>query len=187
MCTTRLSIEIFINAFNHPQSAIHCFGFVSARHSEGPRPSESREVNTSWHFTCTKLQTGWSFCNDLCCFIIKSSPRFRCTLAWNPAFSVAPPVESPRYGGPSLWRTTIICCLLTAIMHRACQKPQNNIAPPCQHLRYVWKYWYLVRRYDTIRYDANRCFHVSTHHQAAATLSRSCTLLNVTRIASEPL
>ena len=31
------------------------------------------------------------------CFATKSSPRFRRTLALNPAFSVAP-VESPRYG-----------------------------------------------------------------------------------------
>ena len=29
----------------------------------------------------------------------KSCPRFRCTLALNPALSVAP-IESPRYGGP---------------------------------------------------------------------------------------
>ena len=35
----------------------------------------------------------------------KSSPRFRYrpTLALNPAFSVAP-IESPRFGGPWLWR-----------------------------------------------------------------------------------
>ena len=37
-----------------------------------------------------------SFCSDLCCFVTKSSPRFcRCTVALNPAFSVAP-IESPR-------------------------------------------------------------------------------------------
>jgi len=34
----------------------------------------------------------------------KSSPRFRCTLASNAAFSVVP-IES--HSGPSLWRTTI--------------------------------------------------------------------------------
>ena len=33
----------------------------------------------------------------------KSSPRYRYTLALNPAFSVAP-IESPRFGGRSLWR-----------------------------------------------------------------------------------
>ena len=48
-----------------------------------------------------------SFCNDLCCYVTKSSPRFRCTLALNPAFSVAPSNLSPSYVGPSLWRTTI--------------------------------------------------------------------------------
>jgi len=37
---------------------------------------------------------------------MKSSPRFRYTLASNQAFAVAQ-IESPRYGGPLLWRTTI--------------------------------------------------------------------------------
>jgi len=47
-----------------------------------------------------------AFLNHLCRFVTKSSSRFRRTLALNPAFSVAP-IESPRFGGPSLWWTTI--------------------------------------------------------------------------------
>ena len=39
-------------------------------------------------------------------FFTKSSPRFRSTLTINQAFSVAH-IESPRIGGPSLWRTII--------------------------------------------------------------------------------
>jgi len=40
----------------------------------------------------------------ICAVLLKSSSRFHCTLALNPAFSVAP-IESPRYGGPLLLQT----------------------------------------------------------------------------------
>jgi len=146
----------FINAYNHPQSAIHCFGFVSARHSEGPRPSESREVNTSWHFTCTKLQTGWSFCNNLCCFIIKSSPRFRCTLAWNPAFSVAPPCRIS-----SLWRPFAMThynhLLFINCDHASCLSEatkQYRTAVPASALCVKILIFSTTIRYDTIRCES---------------------------------
>ena len=45
-----------------------------------------------------------SFCNDLCCFVANSSPRFRCTLALNAAFPVAP-IESPRYSRTTITKT----------------------------------------------------------------------------------
>jgi len=46
-----------------------------------------------------------SFCSDLCCFITKSSPRFRCSLVLNPAFSVAS-IESRCCGGLQSYRAT---------------------------------------------------------------------------------
>jgi len=52
------------------------------------------------------LDKGPLGCVCVCVCVTKSSPSFCCTLALNPAFSVAP-IESPRYGSPSLWRTII--------------------------------------------------------------------------------
>jgi len=44
----------------------------------------------------------------LFCYKKKSSLILRCASVLNPAFSVAP-IESPRcYGGPSLWRPTVL-------------------------------------------------------------------------------
>ena len=62
---------------------------VSDHHGIRVRHSESREVNVTYHFT-----------------YVKSGPRFRYTLALNAAFLVAA-IKSPRYGGPSVWQTTI--------------------------------------------------------------------------------
>ena len=50
------------------------------------------------HVSDTNLWTGRSFCSGLCCFFYKIKPKFRCTLALRPAFSVAS-IESPCYGG----------------------------------------------------------------------------------------
>ena len=66
---------------------------------------KSRCFVSKWSKLFARLSYSNSFCSDLCCLVAKSSPRFRCTSALNPAISIAP-IESPRYGGPSLWRTT---------------------------------------------------------------------------------
>jgi len=54
-------------------------------------------VNMSLTLSCNL------FCDDLCCFVTKPSPRFRGSLALNPAFSVPPSnllaMADLRYGG----------------------------------------------------------------------------------------
>ena len=79
---------------------------VLACHSRAwVRHSDSKEVNMielTCHLHCKQV----SHYSDFCCFVTKSSRRFRCTVTLNPAFSVAP-IESPRHCGPSPWRTTV--------------------------------------------------------------------------------
>jgi len=48
-------------------------------------PNAIRTRHLHWAVNWLKF-----YCNDLCCFVTKSSPIFRCTLALNPAFSVTP-------------------------------------------------------------------------------------------------
>ena len=78
-------------------------GLAIQRGSAIAKVGKLTRVNMSLTPSCKLVEF---FCNDLCCFATKSRARFDCTFALNPPFSVAP-IESSRYGGPLLRRTTI--------------------------------------------------------------------------------